>query len=91
MLIGEYKHTIDPKGRIIMPAKFREDLGEVFVVTKGLDGCLKAYPKKTWDIYEEKVSALPETIEAARKYKRLSLAFSAPCELDKQGRILISS
>ncbi len=90
MLIGEYKHSIDAKGRVIMPAKFREDIGDTFYVTKGADNCLKAYAKEGWEEFMAKVAALPDSDPNARSYKRSVLASSIECELDKQGRILIS-
>ncbi len=90
MLIGEYKHNIDAKGRVIMPAKFREDIGDVFYVTKGSDSCLKAYAKEKWEEFMLKVASLPDSDPNARSYKRSILASSIECELDKQGRILIS-
>ena len=61
MFMGEYNHTIDAKGRLIIPAKFREPLGEEFVLTRGLDGCLYIYPMDEWEAFEEKLRALPLT------------------------------
>ena len=90
MLIGEYKHSIDAKGRVIMPVKFREDIGDVFYVTIGSDNCLKAYAKEDWEEYKAKIAALPDSDPNARSYKRNVLSSSMECELDKQGRILIS-
>ena len=89
MFIGEYQHTIDPKGRVIMPAKFREGLGERFVLTKGLDHCLFAYPNEEWSILEKKLRSLPLTNKDARAFIRFFFAGACECELDKQGRILI--
>lgn len=89
MFMGEYNHTIDTKGRLIIPAKFRDGLGEEFVVTKGLDGCLFVYSKKEWSAFEEKLKALPLTNKEARKFTRFFLAGAASCEVDKQGRILL--
>jgi MraZ protein len=91
VFIGEYQHTIDPKGRVIMPAKFRESLGEKFVVTKGLDHCLFVYPNEEWAIFEEKLRSLPLTSKDARAFIRFFFAGASECELDKQGRILIQS
>ena len=88
MFMGEFDHTIDAKGRIIIPAKFREDLGEKFVLTLGLDGCLFAYPNDEWQVFIEKLKTLPGTKEA-RKLQRYFMAGAAACEIDKQGRILI--
>lgn len=89
MFIGEYQHSIDPKGRVFMPAKFREDLGEKFVVTKGLDNCLFVYPNEEWRSLEQKLRTLPLTSKEARAFIRFFFAGAAECEADKQGRILI--
>jgi MraZ protein len=86
--MGEFNHSIDSKGRIIIPSKFREDLGEEFVITLGLDGCLFAYPNKEWNAFVEKLQTLPGTKEA-RQLQRYFMAGAAACEVDKQGRILI--
>ncbi|MDF2541794.1 MAG: mraZ [Herbinix sp.] len=88
MFMGEFNHSIDSKGRIIIPSKFREDLGEEFVITLGLDGCLFAYPNKEWNAFVEKLQTLPGTKEA-RQLQRYFMAGAAACEVDKQGRILI--
>jgi MraZ protein len=89
MFMGEYNHTIDPKGRIIIPAKFRDILGEQFVITKGLDGCLFVYDEQEWKAFEEKLKTLPITNKEARAFVRFFLAGAADVESDKQGRILI--
>ena len=89
MYIGEYNHTIDAKGRLIVPVKFREQLGDKFVVTKGLDGCLSVYDMNAWNVLEEKLSSRPMTNPSARKLSRFMLAGASECELDKMGRILI--
>ena len=89
MFMGEYSHTIDAKGRIIVPVKFRESLGDNFVVTKGLDNCLFVYTKEDWQKFEEKLRTLPLTNKDARKFSRFFMAGAAPCEMDKQGRTLI--
>jgi MraZ protein len=89
MFMGEYTHSIDSKGRLIMPSKFREALGDEFVVTKGLDGCLFVYPNEEWQAFEEKLKTLPLTNKNARQFSRFFLAGAATCEVDKQGRILI--
>jgi len=91
LLIGEYEHSLDVKGRIIMPAKFRDDIGDKFIVTKGLDGCLFAFSKDEWAKFEEKLSALPVSNKDARTFTRFFFAGAIDCELDKQGRFLISS
>ena len=87
MFMGEYNHTIDAKGRLIVPAKFREILGDNFIVTKGLDGCLFVYPNDEWTRFEEKLKSLPLTNKNARQFTRFFLAGAAACEVDKQGRI----
>lgn len=89
MFMGEYNHTVDAKGRLIVPSKFREQLGEEFVVTKGLDGCLFVYENTEWKALEEKLHALPLTNANARKFSRFFLAGATTCEVDKQGRILL--
>lgn len=88
MFMGEYNHTIDPKGRIIVPAKFREELGEEFVVTLGLDGCLFVYPNSEWTNFVTELKGLPGNKDA-RQLQRYFMAGAAQCEVDKQGRILI--
>ncbi|MBO7357718.1 MAG: division/cell wall cluster transcriptional repressor MraZ [Lachnospiraceae bacterium] len=89
MFMGEYNHTIDEKGRLIIPSKFREELGNSFVVTKGLDGCLFAYDNTEWTALEEKLKKLPLTNKDARAFARFMLAGAALVEVDKQGRILL--
>lgn len=89
MFMGEYNHTVDTKGRLIIPSKFREQLGEEFIVTKGLDGCLFVFPQDEWQAFEEKLRALPLTQKGARQFTRFFVAGATPCELDKQGRILL--
>lgn len=91
MLIGEYEHSLDDKGRLIMPAKFREDIGEKFIVTKGLDGCLFAFSLEEWKVFEQKLRALPISNKDARAFSRFFFAGAIDCELDKQGRFLISN
>jgi MraZ protein len=91
MLIGEYEHTLDIKGRLIMPAKLKEDIGEKFVVTKGLDGCLFAYSHTEWKNFEDKLRTFPLTNKDARALMRFFLAGAMECEIDKQGRFLITS
>ena len=89
MFMGEYNHTIDTKGRLIIPTKFRDQLGDEFIVTKGLDGCLFAFPKNEWQIFEEKLRTLPLNQKSTRKFTRFFVAGACMCELDKQGRILL--
>ncbi|MBP3041441.1 division/cell wall cluster transcriptional repressor MraZ [Bacillaceae bacterium Marseille-Q3522] len=91
MFMGEYHHNIDIKGRIIIPAKFRDILGEIFVLTRGLDQCLFGYPMKEWGLMEEKLKNLPLTKKDARTFTRFFFSGASECELDKQGRINISS
>lgn len=91
MLTGEYSHTIDPKGRLIIPSKFRDILGEDFVLTKGMDGCLFLYPNNEWKVFEEKLRTLPLTNKSARTFVRFFLGSAVDGGLDKQGRALISS
>ena len=91
MFMGEYNHTIDAKGRLIIPAKFREALGEEFILTRGLDGCLSIYPMDEWKSFEEKLKALPLTDKNARAFLRFFVAGATSCELDKQGIILVPS
>jgi MraZ protein len=91
MFIGEYQHSIDEKGRIIIPSKFRDDLGDEFVMTKGLDSCLFIYPKKEWEILENKLKSLPLTNKDARAFIRFFFSGASECILDKQGRVLIPS
>lgn len=87
--IGEHSHTIDAKSRVIIPAKFREALGEQFVLTQGLDGCLTIYPLAEWEKFQEQLNQLPRTNKQARIFRRFFTAKAAMCELDKQGRILV--
>ena len=75
--------------RLIIPSKFREQLGEEFIVTKGLDGCLFVFPQDEWLAFEEKLRTLPLTQKGARQFTRFFVAGATPCELDKQGRILL--
>lgn len=89
MFMGEYNHTIDAKGRLIVPSKFRDALGDEFVITKGLDGCLFVYDNKEWTAFEEKLKSLPLTNKDARQFVRFFLAGAANVEVDKQGRILV--
>lgn len=89
MFMGEYNHTVDAKGRLIVPAKFRESLGDEFVVTRGLDECLFVFPNEGWKAFEEKLSNLPVANKNARRFARFFLSGAAAVELDKQGRILI--
>ncbi|MBO5165567.1 MAG: division/cell wall cluster transcriptional repressor MraZ [Lachnospiraceae bacterium] len=90
MFMGEYNHTIDAKSRLIIPSKFREILGDEFVVTKGLDGCLFVFDNTEWTAFEEKLKQLPSlTNPNVRKFIRFFMAGASTVEVDKQGRILI--
>ncbi|EXJ22862.1 Cell division protein MraZ [Alkalibacterium sp. AK22] len=87
MLLGEYKHNIDAKGRLIIPSKFREDLGVSFIVTRGLDGCLFGYPMDEWTALEAKLKQLPLAKKESRAFTRFLYSAATECSLDKQGRI----
>ena len=91
MFMGEYHHSIDDKGRLIIPSKFREELGETFIVTRGLDGCLFVYPQTEWNSIVSKLKELPFTKKDARSFVRFFLSGATVCEFDKQGRINITS
>lgn len=88
MFMGEYHHSIDVKGRLIIPSKLRDELGENFIVTRGLDGCLFLYPKEHWDSIINKYKELPDTKDK-RQFLRIFLSGATTCEYDKQGRINI--
>lgn len=89
MLMGEYQHTIDAKGRLFMPAKLREDLGGTFILSQGLDGCLFVYDMKEWGKLVAKLNGLPMTNKNARMLSRFFFSGAAEVECDKQGRILL--
>ena len=89
MLIGEYEHSLDAKGRLIMPSKLRQDIGEKFIITKGLDGCLFVFSQNEWNNFETKLKALPLSDKNARNFVRFFLSGATECEIDKQGRFLI--
>ncbi|ATY84719.1 cell division/cell wall cluster transcriptional repressor MraZ [Kyrpidia spormannii] len=89
MFIGEFSHTVDDKGRLTMPAKFREGLGPGFILTRGLDRCLFAYPRKEWESVEAKLKTLPVARPEARAFMRFFFSGATECEFDRQGRILI--
>ena len=89
MLSGEYRHSVDSKGRIIIPSRIREEIGEKIVITRGLDGCLFGYSEKTWDNIMQKLSSLPYTKSDVRKYTRFMTSGAITLEFDKQGRINI--
>ncbi|MBE6037458.1 MAG: division/cell wall cluster transcriptional repressor MraZ [Clostridiales bacterium] len=89
MFMGEYQNSIDAKGRLIVPAKFREDLGFRFIMTKGLDHCLFLYSMDEWEKFEERLKELPVADKDARAFIRSFYAGATECEIDKQGRISI--
>ncbi|MCM3732270.1 division/cell wall cluster transcriptional repressor MraZ [Fictibacillus nanhaiensis] len=91
MFMGEYQHNIDEKGRMIIPSKFREELGTEFILTRGLDQCVFGYPLSEWKVIEEKLKALPFTKKDARAFTRFFFSGAAECQLDKQGRVNIAS
>ena len=91
MLIGEYHHNIDEKGRIIIPSKFRDDIGNSFIVTRGLDGCLFVYSYVEWEKITNKLKKLPFTKKDARTFSRFFLSGATECEFDKQGRINLAN
>ena len=89
MFIGEYQNSIDAKGRIIVPAKFREELGYKFILTKGLDNCLFIYSMEEWKKFEDKLKSLPVSSKEARAFVRYFFSSAVECEIDKQGRMTI--
>lgn len=89
MFMGEFQHQMDAKGRLIVPAKFREELSEHFVITRGLDKCLFGYTLDEWQRIEEKLKTLPITKKDVRKFMRLFFSGAVEVEIDKQGRINI--
>ena len=89
MLLGEYEHSIDTKGRIAMPAKLREGLGGKFIITKGLDGCLFVYAMDEWQRMEQKLASLPMSRKTARDFTRFLFGGACEGECDKQGRVLL--
>lgn len=91
MFMGEFHHTIDAKGRLIMPAKLRANLGTSFILTRGMDGCLFGYTSEKWQQLETKMSALPLTKKDARAFVRFFYAAATEVEIDKQGRINIAN
>lgn len=91
MLIGEYHHNLDEKGRLIIPSKFREEIGNSFIVTKGLDGCLFVYSLSEWEHIVSKLQKLPFTKKDARTFTRFFLAAATLQEFDKQGRINLTN
>ncbi len=86
---GEYQHTLDQKGRVIIPARLREGLGDSFIITRGLDGCIFVYHRDEWSRIEQKVKELPLTRSDARAFARYLFSGAAEVEIDRQGRVLI--
>ena len=91
MFIGEYHHTIDEKKRLIIPSKFREELGNEFIITRGIEKCLYVYSKTSWENITNKLATLPFTKKNAREFNRFFLSGATLAEVDKNGRILITS
>ncbi len=91
MFIGEYHHSIDDKGRLIIPAKFREELGTKFIITRGIENCLFVYSLESWEKIVNKLESLPFTKKDARAFIRFFLSGASEAEFDKQGRINITS
>lgn len=89
MLMGEYHHSIDDKSRLVLPSKFRDNLGDAFIITRGLEGCLFVYPKNEWDLIINNLKELPFTKKDHRAFMRFFLSGAEEITFDKQGRILI--
>jgi MraZ protein len=89
MFFGEYSHSIDDKGRVTIPARFRPALAQGGFVTRGLDGCLALYPNEEWDALAEKVNALPTTDRHVRDFRRFIFGSATEAAPDRQGRVLI--
>jgi len=89
--MGEYHHNVDEKNRLIIPSKFRYELGEKFIITRGLDGCLFVYPLTEWNKITEQLNSLPFTKKDARAFMRFFLSGATECEFDRQGRVNIAS
>ena len=89
--MGEYHHNIDEKNRLIIPSKFRDDLGDSFVVTRGIENCLFVYPKEEWEKIVNKLTDIPFTKKDARVFMRFFLSGATTSEFDKQGRVNITS
>lgn len=90
MFMGQYKHNIDAKGRIIVPARFRDELNDKVVAAKGFDGCLNIYTTEQWEKLYQSLLSLPNTMKETRIYLRTMMANAMECEFDTQGRILLS-
>ncbi len=91
MFMGEYHHNIDDKSRLVLPSKFRNNLGERFIITRGLEKCLYVYPLKEWERIEAQLKTLPFTKKDARTFVRTFFSGAAECEFDRQGRTCLTS
>ena len=91
MFMGEYHHSIDEKGRLIVPSKFREELGDKFIITRGIENCLFVYPMENWNKITQKLETLPFTRKDARQFVRFFLSGATTAEFDKQGRVNITT
>lgn len=91
MFMGEYHHNLDSKGRLIIPAKFRDQIGENVVFTRGMEGCIFGYPLPEWQKIEAKLAKLPLTKRSARKFTRLFYSGAMETEFDKQGRVNLTT
>jgi MraZ protein len=91
MLMGEYRHNVDEKKRLVIPSKFRSELGDKFILTRGLDKCLFIYSEEEWNKINDKLKALPFTQKDARNFNRFFLSGATVCEIDQAGRISITS
>ena len=89
MFLGEFQHSVDIKGRMIVPAKFREGLGERFIITKGLDKCLFVFPLTEWKVFENKIKDLPISDPSVRKFIRFFFGGAFEAETDNQGRVVV--
>ena len=89
MLIGQYKHSLDKKGRTSVPSKFKKEIGRVVYIARGLDNMIDIYTKTSWEKLQEKLATLPMTVEANRRFKRFILGASSEAIPDKQGRIIL--
>ena len=89
MLIGEYSHNIDQKGRVFIPAKFREELGQSFIVTRGIGTCLFVFSVEVWLEFAAKLGSVPVTDQKMQVFLRMLFASASECDTDKQGRILL--
>lgn len=91
MFIGEYHHNLDSKGRLIIPAKFRDQIGDEIIFTRGMEGCIFGYPQAEWQKIEAKLAKLPLTQRSARKFTRLFYSGAMETEFDKQGRVNLTA